>query len=311
MKTIDELLATSASAKPRRALRADFTNQITHHIASHPRKTGVLVIWERSIMKFFTKPALAIATVGATLAIGGTAYAAIDGWNISALFGGQQNLPGGDRIVRVDTDNCTYISALNFLTHNTEPNTLYYKVKANSKLTNEQVVQMARGNCFTQQQAEFDQAVFNSVLNTPQNKGKIVGGYIDSVITAISPTSISIESDIPMGPEIKKVKQTFNHIDPNVLVYSSPHKIAYSSLKIGDHVSVSYRASGDALLHSETIAPDQINAGEQVLVTINKNTPDMAAAVSYQKYNQTEFEQVVPCTVQSSGYCTLDELPKQ
>ena len=141
----------------------------------------------------------------------------------------------------------------------------------------------------------------------PLNKNAIVGGYIDSEVTAITDKSISLKSIIPYKTELKTIEQTFSNIDSDVFVYQSPNKLSLKDIKVGDHVSIKYRASGDALAHSETIAPDKVNTDEQVVVAIFKNTADITAAVDYAKYNGSDFEQVAPCD-QEGGYCTYAQL---
>jgi hypothetical protein len=167
---------------------------------------------------------------------------------------------------------------------------------------------MVRGNCFVQEQAAFDQKLLMEVLDkNPLNKNAVVGGYIDSEVTAISDKSISLKSVVPYSTELKTIEQTFNNIDPDVLVYQSPNRMSLKDIKIGDHVSIKYRATGDALKHSETIMPDKINTDEQTIVAIFKNTTDVTAAVDYAKYNGSEFEQVAPCDGEG-GYCTYPQL---
>lgn len=311
MTDVEKLFARSGGPKPRRPLRADFTKNITDHVSENPRKRGLAHLMEMKYMRFFTKPVFATAAITlAVVASGTTAFAAVGGWpGISAMFGGQHDLPNGDRIVRVDTDNCLDSHAFNMPElekRQDKHNTVYYKLKAESKLTNEQVVQMVRGNCFAQEQAAFDQKVLLEALDkNPLNKNAVVGGYIDSEVTAISDKSISLKSVIPYNTELKTIEQTFNNIDPDVLVYQSPNKLGLKDIKVGDHVSIKYRATGDALSHSETITPDKINTDEQVIVAIFKNTPDMTASVDYAKYNGSEFEQVAPC---DGGYCTYQQL---
>jgi hypothetical protein len=311
MIDIEKLLAQSGSAKPRRPLRTGFTNQVTDYVAGHPRPKGLARLKELLTMKLhITKPIAAGAACAFILLAGGTSFAAAGGWpRIQALFGEQTDLPGGGRIVRVDTENCTFTDALSIVSGNNQK-TYYYKVKKDSKLTNEQVVQIVRGNCETAKQITFDTSVVQTALaRNPLNKDTVVGGYIDSKITAVSGSHISLESVVPYGNpngiELKTIRQTFTHIDPQVLVYDSPHTITMSDLKVGDRVSIKYRASGEALMHSETQPLDQVNNDEQVVVAIIKNSHDMSAAIDFQKYNGHEFEQVIPCD--HDDFCTVVE----
>lgn len=305
MKDIEKLLQASGNSKPRRALRTDFTDNITSYLAKHPRASWRERLMEVRSMKWFTRPAIALSALALMILAGGGAYAAVGGWpGVIAIFGGQQTLPSGDRIVKVDTKNCSYVSAFSITDKSKVQNELYYRVKNGSKLTNEQVVELVQGNCFAEEQAKFDQTVIKDALGTnPLNKDRIVGGYADSVVTAVTESSISLEFVMPIGNELKTVKQTFNHIAPDVLVYQSPNKLTWADIKVGDHVSYSYRASGEALAKSETTPLSAVNPDEQIIVMINKNTPEYSTAIKYQKYNGNEFEEVVPCSGQADGYC--------
>lgn len=312
MKDIEALLKQSSNPKPRRPLRANFTNNVTSYLAQNPRRSWRVTYME-IFMEWFKKPAAALAALAVVTMAGGTAYASVGGWpGVVALFGGEKTLADGSRIVQVDTKNCSMSNAFTVAEAGKQQNAWYYRVKDGSKLTNDQIVEMVQGNCFVEAQVQFDQKVIHDALNSnPLNKDRVVGGYIDSVVTAVSTQAISIESVIPYDTELKTVKQTFNHIAPDVLVYESPNKLTLADIKVGDHVSIKYRASGNALTHSETTAPDKINTNEQVVVMINKNTPAMTAAVNYLKYNGQEFEQVQPCSAHPSGYCNYEQFIKQ
>lgn len=290
----------SGNTTPRRPLRTDFTHTITNHIKAHPRPR-----WGWSpkelLMKVLDKPAIAVAGIIATLAISGTAYAAVVNWpNISAMFSGEQQTTNG-RIVKVDVQNCHTDNAFTI----TKPldqrgGPRYFMVKNNSKLSNEQITQMVLGNC--EQGAQSD-----VLLNKIRPVENAVGGYIDSTITAISPQSITLEADIPIGESLQHVKKTFNRIDPAVQVYYKSEVLQFNDLKVGDHVAYSYRATGEALAHSETLSPQDLNTDEATIVIIIKNTPAATAAIDYQKYLGGEFQEVVKCDATPTGYCTAEE----
>ena len=302
---IDDMLLRAGNTKPRRALSADFTRQTLNYISEHPRKA-----WWRNpreiLMKSIDKPAMGIAAFIVTLAISGTAYAAVVNWpSISAMFAGEQHTQGG-RIVQVDTKNCNAnISAFNITKPANERGsnpTRYFKVKQGSKLTNEQITQMVLGDC--EQDAQSD--MLQQKLKQQPNQD-IVGAYADSTITAISASSITLEADMPIGYKLVHVKKTFNKIDPNIAVYYKSDTLHFSDLQVGDHVGMSYRATGNALLHSETLSPEDLDTDEATVVMIIKNTPAATAAINYRKYLGSEFEEVAKCDKNATGFCTLEE----
>jgi len=306
MKDIDTLLE-KGSVKPQRSLRNDFTHAIVNYLDEHPRRRRRDIIKDVLLMRYFTKPAVALVAIIAIVSVGGTAYAAVGGWPaIQAFFGGQKEVENA-RIVKVDTENCTITSAFNIISKDKRQDAYYYKVINGSKLTNEQIVQMVRGYCEVGNESETRLNILAELEKNPANHHTVVGGYIDSVVTAISATSISIESDMPIGDKVEKIKQTYSRIDPAVIVHEGGRRIALSDIKVGDRVSIAYRASGEALEHSETIDPRDVDTDDQVVVVVSKNSADLSAAINYQKYNGKEFEQVVPCSEDPSGYCTAEQ----
>lgn len=308
MNDIEDLLR-SASAKPQRRLRADFTNNVINTIANKP--SGFATIWEIFMQKVLTKPAMAVAALVFTVLAAGSGYAAIGGWPaINAFFNGEQLTEGG-RIVEVKTDNCYFQNAFNIVTGDKTNNTFFYKVKSESKLTNEDVVRIVEGNCQLEAQIQVDgKAIEEALARNPLNKDSVVGGPFSEVI-ALSDNSITFRSEmgtiVDGKEEVKVFEQTFNNIAPDVFVYDSPHQIGLQGLKVGDKVSYKYRASGVALTHSEGTAPWNINPDEQVIVVVQKTPAAMAEGMKFRWYNGKEFEQVVPCDHTANGFCTISE----
>ena len=298
---MDTQLRSAGNARPRRQLRTDFTQTVTDHISAHPRPRWRLSPKEL-LMKLLDKPAMAVAGIVVALALSGTAYAAVVNWpNISAMFGGEQQMPNG-RIVKVETTNCHTTNAFTILKpQDQRGGPRYFLIKKESKFTNEQVTQMVLGNCEQDAQADVLQQKLKHVGNG------VVGGYIDSTITAISPSSITLEADIPIGMELKRVTKTFNSIDPAVQIYYKADALRLSDLKVGDHVGYAYRATGEALAHSETLSPEHLNTNEATIVMLIKNTPNATAAIEFQKYNGSEFEEVGACDKNPTGFCTISE----
>ncbi|HSW78065.1 MAG TPA: hypothetical protein VLG36_04665 [Candidatus Chromulinivoraceae bacterium] len=307
MKDNLETLLKQYHHAPRRELSKTFTATIVSKLEDRPRRTLFSRSKELVTMGLLKKPAMVFSVAVACLAIGGTSYAAVGGWSgIQAFFGGEKKVDNA-RIVTVNTNNCTITSALTLTSYDKNKSTYYYRVINGSKLTNDQIVQIAKGYCESTAQSQATFNLMGELNKNPLNQGTVVGGYVDSTVTAISSSGIRIHSEIPMGDTIEKVDQTFPKIDPNVIVFSGSQRLTLADIHVGDHISLSYRATGDALTHSETIQPDQVNTNAQVVVSISKNTNDFTAAVNYQKYNGKEFEQVVPCSTDTSGYCNAEQ----
>lgn len=305
MNNLNELL-TKHTPKPRRGLRKNFTKNITNYLHEHPKQSLFSSIKETLVMKHLAKPAMVVATLAILVGVGGTAYAAVGGWEgIQAIFGGQQKVTNA-RVVKVGTQNCTFINAFNIAEGSKQDSAYYYKIKDDSKLTNEQVVQMVKGNCQLDRGSKVGLDIATELAKDPLNKDATRGYYIDSEVTAVSSTSISLKSDIPYGPEMRTVSAAFP-VSQNVIVFEGNSMLTLQDIKVGDHIAMTYRATGNALTNSETTWLGDIVASKQLVVTIGKNSKDLSASIDYQKYNGQEFEQVVPCGSEPSGYCNAEQ----
>jgi hypothetical protein len=310
MNNLDARLRRSMAA-PRRPLHANFTTQTLAKLESETTEPKYRPKWKEFIpVKLFSKPLFAASAAVAVVALGGSAYAAVGGISgIRALFAGETQLHNGARIVKVATENCPHINAFNITNKNRTPHDpVYYRIKPGSKLTNQQVVDTVQGSCEADAEGVNNGTIARAVAEQPENKNKLVGGYADSTISALSKDSITLTFDMPYGtPEnvytLRHIVQTFNHIDPAVTVIYNGTTIPFETLKIGDHVAISYRATGDALAHSETMPQDKLDTNQAAVVIITKLSKHMQDYFTYTKYNGKEFEQVAPCDKDPSGYC--------
>jgi len=314
MRDIETRLKNSR-VTPRRPLRPDFTVQTIAKIGEEGvKRPGRRPKWKEYLqMKLLNKPAAALTAVVLAITIGGTAYAAVGGLSgITALFGGQEDAGGGARIVKVDTQNCPHVDAFNITDHQRSAHaTYYFKIKPSSRLSNQQVVAMVQGYCEADAEGVVNGLAVQKIQSEPQNQNTLVGGYVDSVITALSSQSLTIRSVVPYyapnGSVNHVITQTFTKFDPEFVVVNQGALQPFSSLKVGDHIAVSYRATGDALTHSETLPPDQVDASAQTLVYVTKVSTHSSEYYEYQKYHGAEFEQVTPCSKTTSGYCSVEE----
>lgn len=310
MKDLDARLRSGAP-RPHRKLRANFTTTTLAVIEEGKKEPRYRPKWKEYIqVKILHKPLVATAAFAATLIIGGSAYAAVGGISgIRALFSGETTLANGDRIVKVDTQECPHIDAFNITNKaRTSHDPIYYRIKAASKLTNSQVVDIVQGTCAADAEGQLGTSIMADIQNRPENKNQLVGGYANSVVTALSPTQLTVSYDMPVAytngvTQYRHATQTFTHIDPNAVVIYSGAKYSLSTLKVGDHIGITYRATGDALAHSETTAPDQVNTDEATVVVVSKLSKTMQDYYAYQRYNGSEFERVAPCDKDPSGYC--------
>lgn len=312
MSDIDDFLH-NLRPNPRRGLNPDFTKRVITEVQERPLTDSFTTTCKKVIAMNVRKPTIVVASfVAMLIVLGGTAYATTEGFTqlpsfLSAIFRSDTPVADtdGDRIVTIDTKVCTiehWDEAAQQLSR--ENSTFYYLIHKSSKLTNEQVTQMVQGNCEFADVTTADRGVMAELeqLNSA-NKNSIIGGYVNDKITVLTPTSLSLRTEMNYNGEIKTIDSTYTHIDPAVIVADSSGKLMWDNLKVGDSVAVKYRASGDALAHSESILSWQNDTEHMTVVYVYKNSPNVAASFDYTKYYGIDFEQVIPCTGKPSGYC--------
>ncbi len=308
MKDIDEMLRRQR-AMPVRQLSSNFTSKTIARLGEGEEERFKRPWWKEYIpMRFIHKPALVGAACVVALIATGTTYAAVNGWNVKTMFGGQQDLGNGVRVVRVDAANCPHVGAFNITDKNrVKSGSYYFKISHDSTLTNEQVVDMLDTTCQADAEgaanSQAAQAI-GAVLEKPENKNKVVGNYANEIVTAITKDSITVQFPTRGIGDTHMSTLTYKNFDPAMLVTNGPLLGSYDVLKVGDHVTVVYRASGDALLHSETTAPGDVNTDQTVVVAIEKLSPSMQAYYEYQEHKGRDIVQVAPCDSNPTGYCT-------
>ncbi len=313
MNEIDDMLQRHR-AKPRRQLSSTFTSETIARLRNGERPEP-RPRWKEFIpmkLRHIHKPVAIGMACAIALIAGGTTYAGMNGWNVQTMFGGEKDLGNGLRIVQVDAKNCPHIDAFNITDKNrSQRGTYYYKISQESQLANQQVVDMVTATCQADAEAMTSTPASNAVqvmLNDAKNHNKVVGSYGNETITAITNDSITVTFPAHgMGEDKDPTTLTYTRIDPDAVITDGPNVSSFANLRVGDHVFIQYRASGDALLHSETLAPGDVNPSEQVVVSIQKLSPAMLAYFEFGERNGKDFVQVTPCDSQASGYCTVEE----
>jgi len=265
---------------------------------------------ESIYMKLMHKPIFAVLTAAVVVGLGGTTYAAIGGIDsITALFGGAKQLPSS-RIVKVDLQNCHDVNAFNVVTGTGKGNApRYYEVQANAHVSDQQMVSMARSICRASYNPQMQQSALASIQNMPQNRDKLVGNA-EGTIVALTGHSMDIRVSGNVTSDRQPFVEHFTSLDPELAVFdASGMQQKLPTLQVGDVVYSEYRASGDALVSSETMPLNRIDWSKQTLVVVFKQSPDAAVYDQYQKLvSNHSVQQVVPCHATASGYCTFEQL---
>lgn len=152
MKDLDQLLGhRDVRAVPRRALSVDFTAQVVSEITAYPNTPRK----EPLMKRLFARPAAVVAAVALVVLLGGTSYAITDGFtktpDFSRIFGySQTQEASGDRVLAVATTDCSAVKTVADSSNGTD-RTLYFRVKKDTNIPNDDVLKFVQGYCEYQQ----------------------------------------------------------------------------------------------------------------------------------------------------------------
>lgn len=309
MKDIDERLKQNAP-NPRRSLGAYFTSNIIEKFEAQPRKIKLRERFKEFFrMKFAHKPIAIVAAAIAIISVGGAGYAAaiytFPGLSTHTIE--QRILSNGNRVVKIDSKACDGGPVPNYavgrtlddMTNNIDRHrNYYYEVKKGSKLTNDQISSLVKGQCEMGLYADFSKGVVipelaknpankrwgmalpghkDCYLNTCTDGANILEGYGDSIITAISPASISFKSMMQDSSHLHQPIEPTFIVDPQVLAYDMISRVPLESLHVGDHVAFMTRWSK---LYYQYNNSSDIPANEQTVIALLKTTPNMSEVYS-------------------------------
>lgn len=232
MKDLDDLL-TKQAPKPKRPLSANFIESVLQEMK--PEKQS---FWQ-SIASSLHISRLSRASVAAVLAIVfiSGSVAAISLWPKPSVDQTTSKLtPSGNRIVGYDTQNCLYFADLDGRKPEFKNEKIYYEVRENSKLTDQQIQDGIRGLC---EENVSNNAISAMIKQMPENLPGLFSTEAYT-ITAISDKSISLSMD----PHYEATKSslrpntTFTGFAKNLMVYSQDIKTTYKDLSVGDTIKM-------------------------------------------------------------------------
>jgi hypothetical protein len=292
MKDLDESLKQN-SLKPKRELSSNFTADVVEHISKEPRRRGLGLL----MFNILHKPAITAAAIIAVLLLAGTSYAAVTNWpEISAKLGITKELPSGNKIIGVDTTNCNYFQVDNPPEYSQEK--VYYEVKKDSALTEDQIVSMVQGIC---EENRANSAVDVIIKQYPSLNKLISGGIFR--IDAITPNTIAVSMDKKYDPNIRLISRTtYYKLGSDIKAYDNKQPIPYSNLKVGD--SVMMIARDDHVQGNSTDTdPNLWNPNTTTVLAIIKTLPLTGSPDTFFERLGTDFVRAEPCKTDPSGFC--------
>jgi|GEM_PF-1798085 len=246
MNDIDSRLRGQANQAPRRPLTKDFTNLVMERSLAGPKR-GQFTGWVSNLkgiltMKLHLKRTGLLLGAGATLLLGGTAYAAIRwiGYDDGAAYGGVTTLNNGDTRFWVSSKgHCS-----------DHVGKMFYEIKKGATLTPAQISDMVAGACeFTDITPLFPGVPLTGTAPTgmslestaPGNLEKMVAStevqtqhYLTvGTVKANNGTSMTITFSRKSG----YVTETFP-ISANAQAFDNGQATSLASLKSGDPVQL-------------------------------------------------------------------------
>lgn len=313
MKDIDNLLHAQ-KPRPKRPLKADFTDTVVHVVEQRPQKLWNPVKLLRSMP---TKRLASLGALGFVITSAGT-VAALALWNKPVVTPTISDvLPNGNRIVGVDAQNCMYFDALDGKTEDQKTEKIYYEVRKDAKITNEQLVNSIEATCVENLGNNAVSAIV-SKLDQPAP-----GMFSDGTfrIDAISRDSLTVTyhktilSRNDLDTRIPTT-MTLTNFANKLYVRENMTDITYSDLKVGDSIkmllddtSVPAGASTESAL-TEQAARDYFpwrNPSVVKVLGIVKVLEPITTETELYNGIIHDYVRTEPCDTNPTGFCRAYE----
>ncbi len=303
MKDLDKLLS-QPMPKPKRPLSNNFTKEIIMKV-KRPRQTG----WQRLRGNLrgvvFTKAGA--ASLAGVVLISGT-VAAVSLWPRPTVTPTvTKKLPSGNHIVGYDTQNCKYFDALDGSKIEPKTEKVYYEVRENSQLTDQQIQDSLRANC--------EENISNNAVSSliRQYSGDGLMSTMTLTVKAINKNSITVQTDAHYAAANNKPwpEYTYSKLDGKLLVRDQDTAISYADLKIGDTVKMIVRDSSG----KSTETPggyDPLSHPENITILAILRIPALTGdPTTLQRAFAQDIVRLEACADSPTGLCRTYEFSQQ
>lgn len=319
MNTIDRLLSASPGPQPRRPLDKSFTQATMAGLGEKPRTPHSL------LRHFRLRPTVAVLSVALFALVGVGIYYSMpddDQHFVSQVEQEPVKDPIDGRVIKAEVISCGPKAD----GYTCEKEMKYYHIAWNSDLTDNFVIEMARdkqlggaaGNTLDQHEKESAlERIKEFHPNIDESTQR--GGMYDNIITAITPTSLSIVTiedsytgdwfaDDTKIVDTDIVYRTYHTASDRVVVVDEKGQpTSWDSLKPGDHIWYVFSRPGDP-----TASPPDGNRDttHDTLLAVMKNAllsgQSLQSMYEYDRLYGKEFWEVTPCKTDPSGYCRVE-----
>jgi hypothetical protein len=209
-------------------------------------------------------------------------------------------LPSGNRIVSYDTQNCMYSKSLDGSPQTVSKQSIYYEVRQDSPLTDQQLQDTLRGTC---EENISNNAISAMIKKIGEKPG--IQSTMAYTITAISPASITVSLDPAYNPSdfLLKPTMTYTNFAKNLVIQNQGTSAEYGSLKIGDTIKMVVQdTSGKS---SETIEGHvAMNHPETIVILGILKIPALTGDPTvFQRAVAIDLVRVEPCENSPTGFC--------
>jgi hypothetical protein len=302
MKDIEEQLFKD-SPKPTRQISSNFTQKVIVEIKSHPKQSALNSFATALHIPTFSKIGIAIFAV--VILVSGTA-AAIALWpKPTVKISISKSLPSGNHIVGVDAENCQYFKALDGTAAKPTSDKLYYEVRQDSKLTDQQIIDTVQGVC---EENISNNAISAIVEKLPKNLPGMLSteAYTIDAITSNSIT-VTLDTHYNSAAYTTKPNLTYTRFSDNLLTYNQSSKVTYGNFKVGDTIKMIVQdTSGTNSETQENYNP--LNHPETIQILAILKIPVLTADPStFETSVGKDIVRTEPCSTSSSGFCRAYE----
>jgi hypothetical protein len=286
-KDMEEAMKT---LKPKRPLKPDFTRNTLGLSVSSSR--GSFFLWQK------LRHAPALALVIAVLLLSGTVYAATHWPEITAKFSSKTSLPSGNRIIGVDTTNCNYFQVHDKPVPTNEK--VYYEIKKDSSLTDDQVVSMVQGIC--EENAVTD--IMNQIVQPYIKQGLGKGMTGEFRLETVAKDSITVSESPAFAPQGAKLESYTYNIDSGIKVYDAKESIELSDLRPGDSISLLVKDTHPLPSEGDPNSPNHWKDSDLITVLAIVRTPQITGSpMTFLTHLGKDFVRTEPCNSNPSGFC--------
>ncbi|HSX30841.1 MAG TPA: hypothetical protein VLE99_02900 [Candidatus Saccharimonadales bacterium] len=300
MKHPDTLLVQHQPT-PTRPLKNNFTQTIVSELNARPEAAGAYTKLSRLRSRLLTRAGL-LTLGGSLLLAGGTAMAVVLWPTPSVTTTTRQELPSGNHIVGYDLKNCDYFDKLNGATPTNTDDKVYYEVRQDSNLTDDQLQNALQGMCEEHVDGTALSPIMQHLSSTLAH-----GDFSTEVLTvnAITKDGITVSLDSHYAPTSSQVKPdlTYTQFSHELLVYDQTAKTTYDSLHLGDSVMMVLHQNSNP----QGVAPGYYVAENDpsniTILAIVKVPPLTADPSTIYGLFGGDIVRLDPCTTSPTGFC--------